>query len=283
VLRPGSHGTPAPIAGPAHDHAGASHNGLTNYGASANLNVWKPYVGPGNEFSLSQIWVLAGDWADNSLQSLEVGVITDPSHHTDGQPRLFVYSTSDAYQHHEDPNPTLAHASGCYNLHCARFVQTDPGISFDAPITSVSTPAGTQLELEVAFVKHQQAWWLWVQGHWVGYYPTSLYSQKGLLDHSTLIDFGGEIVDDPAGHAGQHTQTAMGSGAWPASAFGSAAFQRRIAYFAQPSGQGHYWATSLSGHAEKPNCYNVGTVNYTSSDWGTYFFFGGPGRSTQCP
>lgn len=42
------------------------------YGAKASMNVWAPQVASQSEFSLSQIWVIAGSFG-NDLNTIEAG------------------------------------------------------------------------------------------------------------------------------------------------------------------------------------------------------------------
>jgi Neprosin len=42
------------------------------YGAKASMNVWAPRVATESEFSLSQIWVIAGSFG-NDLNTIEAG------------------------------------------------------------------------------------------------------------------------------------------------------------------------------------------------------------------
>lgn len=42
------------------------------YGAKATINVWKPKIEQSNEFSLSQIWLLGGNFGED-LNSIEAG------------------------------------------------------------------------------------------------------------------------------------------------------------------------------------------------------------------
>lgn len=53
-------------------HAILFVNGNQYFGAKANINVWAPHVTDGYEFSLSQIWVIAGSFG-NDLNTLEAG------------------------------------------------------------------------------------------------------------------------------------------------------------------------------------------------------------------
>ena len=42
------------------------------YGAKATLNVWEPKIQQPNEFSLSQVWILGGNFGED-LNSIEAG------------------------------------------------------------------------------------------------------------------------------------------------------------------------------------------------------------------
>ena len=42
------------------------------YGAKASLNVWTPHIQQPSEFSLSQMWVVFGNF-DNHVNTIEVG------------------------------------------------------------------------------------------------------------------------------------------------------------------------------------------------------------------
>jgi hypothetical protein len=53
-------------------HAIVFVNGNQYFGAKANINVWTPQVTDEYEFSLSQIWVIAGSFG-NDLNTLEAG------------------------------------------------------------------------------------------------------------------------------------------------------------------------------------------------------------------
>ena len=53
-------------------HAVVSVNGDQYYGAKASINVWTPSVTAPYEFSLSQIWVIAGSFG-NDLNTIEAG------------------------------------------------------------------------------------------------------------------------------------------------------------------------------------------------------------------
>ncbi len=93
----------AVVAGP------TNVGGYTGQGAVISVN--DPFIGdPSAEFSLSQLWTIAGCYADSSLNTAEVGSQVYPAFHPSYDPlapHLFIYWTRDAYQ-----------STGCYNLDC---------------------------------------------------------------------------------------------------------------------------------------------------------------------
>jgi hypothetical protein len=55
-----------------HEHAVGYVSGSQYYGAKASINVWTPRVISQYEFSLSQIWIIAGSFAGD-LNTIEAG------------------------------------------------------------------------------------------------------------------------------------------------------------------------------------------------------------------
>lgn len=53
-------------------HAVGYVSGDTYYGAKGSINVWAPLVTNQYEFSLSQMWVIAGSFGDD-LNTIEAG------------------------------------------------------------------------------------------------------------------------------------------------------------------------------------------------------------------
>ncbi|MQL85519.1 hypothetical protein Taro_018039 [Colocasia esculenta] len=248
-----------------HEHAVGYVMGDQFYGAKASLNVWSPVVSSPSEFSLSQIWVIAGSFGDD-LNTIEAGWQVSPELYGDSNPRFFTYWTTDAYQ-----------ATGCYNLLCSGFVQTNNKIAIGAAISPISTYKGGQFDISILVWKDPKHgnWWLeFGSGMLVGYWPSFLFSH--LAQHASMVQFGGEVVNNRA--AGVHTGTQMGSGHFAGEGFGRASYFRNL--------QVVDWDNSLVPPAglrvlaDHPNCYDIqGGVN---SVWGSYFYYGGPGRNVRC-
>ncbi|XP_009619354.1 protein neprosin [Nicotiana tabacum] len=250
-----------------HEHAVGYVTGEQYYGAKASINVWAPKVTNQYEFSLSQMWVISGSFGDD-LNTIEAGWQVSPELYGDNYPRFFTYWTSDAYQ-----------ATGCYNLLCSGFVQTNNKIAIGAAISPTSSYNGGQYDISILIWKDPKHghWWLeFGSGVLVGYWPSFLFTH--LRSSASMIQFGGEIVNSKGGN-GFHTSTQMGSGHFAGEGFGKASYFRNL--------QVVDWDNSLiplsnlKVLADHPNCYDIqGGINRV---WGNYFYYGGPGRNQRCP
>ncbi|WVZ49212.1 hypothetical protein U9M48_000589 [Paspalum notatum var. saurae] len=188
-----------------------------------------------------------------------------PEFYGDNSTRLFIFWTRDAYE-----------TTGCYNLLCSGFVQTNNQIVIGGSISQLSPVSiydGPQYDLSILAWKDPGTgnWWLLVGTYFLGYWPSSIFTN--LADSATIVKWGGEV----AAFTAQPT-TQMGSGHFPTEGFGKASYIKEIQvvdstnHLKVPSGLGLI--------AGQPNCYNV--QNGSSSDWGTYIFYGGPGKNPMC-
>ena len=260
---------PGVLAGSVHEYAHA-YRYVNNIGMSADFNLWSPFVEQHDEFSLSQLWVTRGNTSDDSLQTVETGWQNYLDLYGDSVSHLFIYSTTANY----------TSGSGCYNLSCTAFVQTDSSVVIGGSFSTYSSPGGTQYQLTLAVYRDPASshWWLRYGTTWVGYYPNSRYNASGLASYSDEIDFGGEIVNVASG--GPHTTTAMGSGRFASAGFGAAAYTKKIFYW-DPSGPNYYAynATGLTPSATNTAYYNIALGSSADTNWSQYFYFGGPGRT----
>ncbi|KAL7234031.1 hypothetical protein ACSBR1_017600 [Camellia fascicularis] len=233
------------------------------YGTKATVNVWKPIVQQSNEFSLSQLWIMAGSYPSD-LNTVEAGWQVFPHLYGDDNPRLFTHWIRDAYQ-----------TTGCYNLLCSGFIQTSNKMTLGGAIFPISAYDASQYESHFFVWKDTTNWWLQFGNEVVGYWPTALFSY---LTHSaSMIQWGGEVLNLESG--GQHTTTQMGSGHFPKEGFGKASYIKNIQIV---DGSNNLIApVGVSTFAEQPNCYNVQMGN--NNDWGNYIYYGGPGRNPKCP
>lgn len=238
---------------------------VPNFGVHSRLNVWSPRVIDG-DMSLSQVWIVAGDPDNNSLQTLEAGWQV-MSLWASPFSALFIYSTSDNYN-----------ATGCYVTKCGVespprpetfFITTNKAI-VGSPIASQSQSGGNQAETDVRWIRSGTGnWWLKVDGEWVGYYPAQNFADGAMANGAAFIDFGGEAT-------GFLPTSEMGSGFFASTGKGQAAYQSHIEYI---DASGAAASPSLQGMTTDP-CYTISLTGTPTPDDapGTYFYFGGPGN-----
>ncbi|CAL4987932.1 unnamed protein product [Urochloa decumbens] len=246
----------------AHQYAVASTAAGNYYGTEVNINLWKP-VTETHDFSLTQLWIIAGSYSNNDLNTIETGWQVFQDLYGDNNTRLFIYWTRDAYQ-----------TTGCYNL-CPGFVQTNNQIAIGGTLSPQSVYGGSQYEICVLVWKDPDSsnWWLQVGGIDVGYWPSNIFTH--LADSASNVEWGGEVAPFENGQ----TSTQMGSGHFPSEGFGKASYIRNIQVVDSSNHLSSVNGLSLINPT--PNCYNI--QNGTSSnDWGTYIFYGGPGRNPNC-
>ncbi|KAJ7973574.1 Protein of Unknown Function (DUF239) [Quillaja saponaria] len=259
---------PDVVSANGHEHA-IAYTGTSQevYGARATINVWDPSIEMVNEFSLSQIWILSGSFDGSDLNSIEAGWQVSPELYGDNRPRLFTYWTSDSYQ-----------ATGCYNLLCAGFIQTNSRIAIGAAISPVSSYSGSQYDISILIWKDPKIgnWWMsFGEGTLVGYWPAELFTH--LADHATMVEWGGEVVNTRAD--GQHTSTQMGSGHFAEDGFGKASYFRNLEVVDADNSLSS--VKDILTLAENTNCYNI--KSSYNNEWGSYFYYGGPGNNPNCP
>ncbi|PKA49338.1 hypothetical protein AXF42_Ash014240 [Apostasia shenzhenica] len=248
-----------------HQHAIAYVEGDKYYGAKAIINVWEPRIQQPNEFSLSQLWILGGSFGED-LNSIEAGWQVSPDLYGDNNTRLFTYWTSDAYQ-----------ATGCYNLLCSGFIQINSNIAMGATISPISDYSGSQYDISILVWKDLKEgnWWMqFGQDFVLGYWPSFLFSY--LADSASMVEWGGEVVNSQPD--GEHTATGMGSGHFPEEGFSKASYFRNIQIVDESNNLRS--PKDVGSFTEQSNCYDVRNGN--NGDWGSYFYYGGPGRSPNC-
>jgi hypothetical protein len=237
---------------------------VDNWGQEATFNIWKPYCELPSEFSLSQTWVVRG--SGSSRETIEAGWQNYKQKYGDYNSRLFIYFTPDNYG-----------SGGCYNNDCGKFVQTDNSIVLGGKFSGYSKYGGTQWVTTIRWQRKSTTgdWWLRVGGKWVGYYPNNLFDSYGLKNKAGVVDWGGEILDTVDS---RHTKTDMGSGKFPSSGYGQAAYTRNIRYITPSNAWG---IPTLTTWRTNPKCYDIAATRSTGS-WKSYFYFGGSGYNSAC-
>lgn len=232
---------------------------VTNTGGYSWINLWSPPVSSffafGQMFSLSQQWFAV---FSPTVQTVEGGWQVYPRKYNTGNAVLFIYWTADNYQ-----------STGCYNLECPGFVQTNPNWYLGAGWSVYSTTGGTQYGFDMQWQLSNGNWWLYLLSQPVGYYPTSIFQGGTMTQRAEQFDLGGETY-------GSWFWPAMGSGAFASAGLGQAAYHRSFSYFDLGGGVQY---PAFSAYAPTPACY---TALVTAPSTGGYFFFGGPGGTSAC-
>jgi len=251
--------------GPTHQYTIVGAQGDAYTGLRATFNLWLQRVERNEEFTLVQLWVSGG--RNSELQTAEAGVQHYFDMYFNDYDNLFIFYTTDGYQN-----------TGCYNLTCAAFVQTDASVVLGGSYPNYSVAGGAQYTATIGFVRHADDgnWWLYHNGTWVGYYPNSLYAPSGIANQGTNPEFGGELIDSEYG--GVHTSTEMGSGQFPSAGYRSAAFVSQVQYLDLSLN----WQNlaNLATYASVPLLWEIGAVNEDLGDpnWLVNFYYGGPGK-----
>ncbi|GMH16004.1 hypothetical protein Nepgr_017845 [Nepenthes gracilis] len=231
----------------------------TMKGAHAAINIWKPQLAKYTDFTLSQIWVIAGKGDD--LNTIEAGWHVYPGLNGDAKPRLFIYWTRDNYR-----------TTGCYNFRCPGFVLTNPNNPIGGALTT-SVYNYKQQEIDLMIYKDDgtKAWWLYVNGQKIGYWPEDIFTalQKG----SDAVHWGGEIYDT-TGTGGLHSLTQMGSGHHAKEGYRKASYVNGLYYYDSSGVAVNLKLKDLTATAGAPACYSY---KYQASGNDLYFFYGGPG------
>jgi len=239
-------------------------------GGSSKVNVWRPITVSGLQLSFSQQWYTAV--GATGLQSVECGWQVDPSRYGgDINPHFFIFSTINNYNYKDHPEGNF------YNTERRIFAQVQNPYILPGSALLFSQTSGTQVEYSMTCYLTSSAsgpgWWIYFDGNPIGMIPTSWFEGGPMATGATRATFGGEtgiIVPPMIGWP------SMGSGQHAQAGFGNAAYQRDCRI--NLAGGGAYIATLAEAGSVSGSCYSIQiTNNGSSSDWGTYLFFGGPG------
>ncbi len=248
-------------------HAAAKQE-VDNLGGASNVNVWSPLLIPPSLLSsASQQWYTNAGLPFVDFQSVEcgwrAGVIEGAP--ADSLPRLFVFYTSKDY----------AAGSSFYNDYSPNGFAYTPGAGhvLHTALAPVSQLNGTQFDIRMGFSLTGGRWWFHLAGTWIGSYPATLFANGTLGTSARQASFGGETT------TGFGAFPTMGSGRFPAEGFGKAAYQRTVAVNDLAGAPQH---ASLTAGQVSSACYNISITNNSGSEWGSFFYYGGPG-GLNCP
>jgi len=269
-----SDGPPDIIPGGQYFHAQFSQQ-VTNYGGSANLNVWRPQVESqtNHDHSIVQTWL--SNSQNPHLQTLEAGWEVCPTEYGDALPHLFVFYTTNGYTKNGDD-------LGGMNFDYKGWVQVDRTIIPTGVVTNTSVEDGEQVILQIRYELFEGNWWLRVNDVFIGYYPASLFMPgqsrfDSLGDHADRIVFGGEVLSmepDPI-----TSRTSMGSGFFAEGGLGRACFVSNMEF--QSDRRGTMAPLNGGPFAENPGLYDVQAQMLSKTPMGSFLFAGGPGAQAS--
>ncbi len=226
-----------------------------NKGLTDGNNLWSPVVSATQYFSLSQLWEIGNNGSET--QTAEAGWQVYPALYNIKKAALFIYWTADGYNQ-----------TGCYNLTCPAFVQTNSSVILGGGFSHYSVKGGAQYEIDLEYKLSGGKWWFYYGGTAVGYYPASQYKPGTMATYSTFSEYGTESVSSTK------IDPREGSGQWSTAGYQEAAYHRNLNYFNM---SGKEFAVSLTAVDPNPNCYSVTGPFDNLAGWGTYFYDGGPG------
>jgi hypothetical protein len=237
------------------------------------------------DHSLSQIWFYSGNHAIQPLDpagcdssdcynTIEFGwQVNAQLNPGDGQPRLFIGSTSDGY------------ANFCFNntgSGCVTYIPTNSYYYLNQPVGYTSPGAGStpaELENVVIYIPDGPGsvtgnFWITIQhsgepSEYIGYFPSSQYQRP--MD---TYEVGGEVYDQTAQFAGQ---VSMGSGQDAHAGYGYAAYHYGFAGGSYDSSGDKIWSYSGDMCDTHPSDYDYMLNVGGQSSWaelGDYFFYG---------
>jgi hypothetical protein len=256
-----------------------SSQSATVYGSDAWLNLWDPMVdipsSPGDDHSISQLWLQ--NYQKPQLQSLEGGLTVDHDLNGGGANYLFTYYTTNGYS--RDGNNL-----GGYNRLESGWVQYHPSIYPGIRINGSSAQGDSpQLEIGIKYQLWQGNWWFGFNNNesgpwiWLGYYPGRLFA-GGIANLAEWVGWGGEVYSGLANPCATTDQ--MGSGRHAADGWTHACYQRLIHNQTNPDGALVNYDGVASVDVAASNCpaneYTIETFMNSSTNWGSYQFFGGP-------
>ncbi|KAL8262497.1 hypothetical protein R6Q59_023846 [Mikania micrantha] len=168
------------------------------------------------------------------------------------------------------------HTTGCYNLGCPGFIQTNNKIALGGTISRTSQVDGSQYYMTIIVWKDGKDgdWWMRIGDENIGFWPASLFTS--LRESASRVEWGGEVVNLKSD--GHHTTTDMGSGYFPHHGYRKASY---IANIQTVDGSNTLRTPeNLQTYSPENSCYDI--VLGMNDNSGRWFYYGGPGRNPNC-
>ncbi|XP_061374669.1 protein neprosin-like [Gastrolobium bilobum] len=230
--------------------------GMPYYGVSGNNSIYNPRVKK-HQSSASHIWVQNG--RPGATDKIITRWHVSPQLYGDDGTYLYSFWRSDSKK------------TGCYNVQCRGFVQTNPQIYLGSRVTDSSIYNG--LMIETAFSLQQDArtknWWLIMENANVGYFPADLFFNLTTADQ---VGWGGRTTT-----AAGTPSPPMGSGYFPDENYIHACYFIGVKY--QNASRQDYEPENYltETFTDKPDCFGVEYYGYEDTELGYALQFGGPG------
>ncbi|KAF8023247.1 hypothetical protein BT93_F0678 [Corymbia citriodora subsp. variegata] len=241
--------------------------GYSYIGASGDINVWNPNLDLPDDFTTAQIWLLSGP--GDKYESIEAGWMVNPKLYGDKQTRLFTHWTVDG-----------SVSTGCFDLTCSGFVQTNSEVALGSAVSPVSSDGGEQYQISVGIFMDPNTsnWWLKLTNNLVvGYFPGSLFFY--LKQNAIMVNWGGQVYSTMVKKT-PHTRTAMGSGKYSEELHGSACYIKQVRIMDYSLSL--KYPEMVQVYNDEVYCYN-GNNHRDGYVGEPVFYFGGPGQNNFCP
>ncbi|XP_030514285.1 uncharacterized protein LOC115728094 [Rhodamnia argentea] len=230
------------------------------HGAEGFINVYNPNVEAG-QFSTSQILITDGP-EELSVSKIEVGWMVNPDLYGDSLTHFFTRWTGGG-----------GDGTGCYDMACPGFVQTNRKIPLGFVLQNVSVYGARPHDIIVRVDRGPGESWRLLYGEYrdeIGYWPRDLFQYFG--SGASSIRFGGQV-----GHLPDRPSPPMANGRFPDHEFIHSGYIRQIRYVNSHNLVIDFDPNVTATHVDVPLCYNVFDEGHLIGDAGYCTTFGGPG------
>ncbi|WJX64848.1 hypothetical protein P8452_49581 [Trifolium repens] len=228
------------------------------YGVNGITSVYNPKVVNGQSSS-GHVFVSKGN--GDGMNKIVAGWHVSPQIYNDSATHFFLLWTPDNFK------------SGCYNLLCSGFVQTDESYHIGAPITKTSTYGGEIVEMPISIRQDKPYgnWVLRLVDRDIGHFPKVIFSDFESADE---VGWGGS-TSTPAGVA----SPPMGSGDFPNDDFIYGAYFREVGFRDNAyNGIDHGpYKNFIDTYNDGVGCYGVAFYGDQGGKVGYSLMFGGTG------
>ncbi|CAK8537996.1 unnamed protein product [Lathyrus sativus] len=195
----------------------------------------------------------------DSTNYIGMGWHVAPQLYNDNATHFYVVWTTDNFKN-----------TGCFNLQCSGFVQTNTKNYLGGRFVDTSVIDGQMIDMTISIVQNRETknWWVTFENDMIGYFPASLFPNTPFLQ----VGWGGRTSNTQGGPS-----PPMGSGRFPIDdKYNHASYFIRIQF--------QYSSTNTSPEnsliqilSDKPNCFYAKYFDRNFEDFGYSLQFGGPG------